>query len=81
MIIVKPFNDKWTNILEILNEATCFIVCLFMTAFTELSDNTHAKHKAAQICLFIIFANVIANFVLVVKDMISSIKKFHVKCR
>ena len=70
------------NLIEIFNEATCFIICIMFITYTDVTDNANVKNKIGYFILIVIFLNVGINMILVlyenIKALIKWIKK---KCK
>jgi len=74
---VQPYEEQAENRLEFFNQSIIFVIMVLMFTFTDLVTDVNLKRAAGYTVLVLIFLNVLVNFILVMKSMIPSCKKFY----
>ena len=70
----KPFEDSRVNKLEVMNEATNFIMLYHVMCFTDFVPEAEDRYQIGWSFLFFIIVNLLVHLSLLIIDTIKQVK-------
>ena len=75
----RPFQDRWDNTMEIVNETLVLANCYFMVLYSEFVPDVHVRYKLGWINIALIGIMILINVVMIGgKNVYAAYRKYKI---